>query len=133
MASFYEWQLVLFVLVCVTFLVIQRYMFDDTKPISTEDNSRRDVVSKISRQYLCVYALAMGMFVRRPPHLCTSQQLLHRCGLAARSIYLLCLQGTAWPIRTSCRAAISSWVSHCGCVRPSCRRLGRSVVRTIPP
>ncbi len=59
--TFYEWQLAFLVLVCAAFLVLQRYVFSRPKAISQEGVAQSEVVAKLSRRYLWVYALAMGM------------------------------------------------------------------------
>lgn len=61
MTSFYEWQLAFLVLACAAFLVLQRYVYARPKAVSQEGSTQSEVVAELSRRYLCVYALAMGM------------------------------------------------------------------------
>lgn len=65
MTSFYEWQLASLVLVCAAFLVLQRYVFVKPKAISQDSTAQSEVAAGLSRRYLCVYALAMGMLLLR--------------------------------------------------------------------
>ncbi|KAI0717058.1 DUF791-domain-containing protein [Earliella scabrosa] len=63
-SNFYEWQLIVLVATCTALLVIEKYILRrkdaSTHETSPEAGAPDAIVSRLSRQYLCVYAIVMG-------------------------------------------------------------------------
>lgn len=131
MVSFYEWQLAFLVLACAAFLVLQRYVFAKPKAIS-QGVTQSEVAADLSRRYLCVYVLAMGMFLLRLFQLLeTYAHFSRRCGLVTGTIHLLRLQRATRPTRTSSCPSVRPGLSDCRYIGSSRWCLGRPVVSRL--
>ncbi|KAI0667264.1 DUF791-domain-containing protein [Trametes maxima] len=92
MASFYEWQLAILVLICVGFLGLQRLLSGAANLGAHEETSAgRKVAAKLSRQYLLVYGLAMGADWLQGPYIYSVYKEQH--GLTERLVALLFVLG----------------------------------------
>lgn len=66
MLSFYQWQLVVLGSACVLLLSLEKYALrKTTAELEAESNATPAIVSRLSRRYLCVYAIVMGERVQR--------------------------------------------------------------------
>ena len=123
MASFYSMQLIAVVATCLVFFLLERHFLQNSSPAarSTERNAPRSVVSRLSWQYLWVFAIIMG---ERGLLACQFRQLTGRCrcGLATRTLHLLCVSRATRPVGTPRRSSIRPRIlnGRCGCTVRRC-------------
>ena len=132
MASFYGVQLIAVVATCFVFFLLERRFLQKNSPAtrSSERNAPPSVVSRLSWQYLWVFAIIMG---ERDLLACQSGQLTERCRcrLAARTLHLLRVSRATRPIGTPRRSSIRPRIlnGRCGCTVRRC--LGRPIVSSL--
>ncbi|KAI9062102.1 DUF791-domain-containing protein [Trametes sanguinea] len=93
MSYFYEWQLAVLVLSCISVFVLQRYLLNAAQhePQPSEHTARPGVAAKLTRQYLWAYGLAMGADWLQGPYIYSVYRNQH--GLSERWVALLFVLG----------------------------------------
>ena len=99
-SNFYEWQLIVLVATCTALLAIEKYILRrkdaSTHETSPEAGAPDVIVSRLSRQYLCVYAIVMGEPQFFLVSQASTQRSEYRCGLATGTVHILSISRAVW-------------------------------------